>query len=263
MSAITSELVGYVLKEMLTADQMKDFCNGHNIAIPRGERTDQCRVLGSTVSFADLHDYCLAGWDRPIAEIHLSNLTSGLLDGFSWHNLAPAYLHLGLQNYVRRVAKGELLLPEFLSLGSNIVKKEYVMVAIADLTELILIDRCGGTPPLKAKALSDLVFRGLPYDVKNTSPSNDWGADRIRRDPAGFSRAMVLGANSERTRKQADKAFNVWALNRFFVVTEEEGLWLTRPAEMMDRLATVALSLRDPFELEVDGLRILSQVVVL
>jgi hypothetical protein len=257
------ELVGYVLCHMLTGEQMSALCRSLGLKVPGGSRVAQCRAVAPAVRFADLHAHCLKGWNPPNANVHLENLTSGMLEGFSWHNLAPSHLHMGLQGHVRRVAAGELSLPQFLELGSDVIKKEYVMVAVADLTELTLVHRCGGTPPLRDKSLSDVVLGGYPFDVKNTSVPNGWSATQIRNDPASFATAMFEGADSERVRKQAQKAFNDWAVNRLFVVTEHEERWLSEPESLMDELASQAMALGDPYDLEADDVRMLVHVIVL
>ena len=259
-----SELVGYVLCEMLPQKLVRELCGRLGIRVPTsGTRHDQCRALAELIEFAPLHRYCVENWSRPDAGIHLRNLKSGLLDGFSWHNLAPSHLHLGLQGQVRRVANGESTIADFLRLGTDVIKKEYVMVAIADLTELTLVDRCGGTPPLKHRALSDVVLAGVPYDVKNTAANANWNAARIRSDPGQFAREMIAGADPERGRKQMESAYNPWAGNQLFVVTEDETLWLKDPESLLAKLAAQAGGLRAPHRIESEAGTTLAQVIVI
>lgn len=248
---------------MMNAEQTSAFCKSQNLKVPTGKRADQCRALSKLVSFDDLHKYCLANWTRPNASIHLENLKSGKLEGFSWHDLAPSRMHLGLQGHVRRVAAGELTLDQFLALGADVIHKEYVMVALADLTEVTLVERCGGTPPLRAKSVADVVLGGIPFDVKNGSIPSGWTAAGIKQDPGKFAAAMIAGADSERIRKQASGAFNEWANNRFFVNTEFEGRWLTEPEVVLDELASAVSQLGDPFEILVGENPVLVHVVVL
>lgn len=262
MSSHEEQLVGYVLAEMLNGDQVKALCSERGIAVPRGGRQEQSRALGSQLRFDDVHQFCVRHWSRPNAQIHLANLRSGLLAGFSWHDLAPSRLHLGLQGHVRRVARGEITLQDFLSLGADVIHKEYVMVAIADLTETTLVDRCGATPPARAKSVSDVVLGGYPFDVKNGSVPRSWSAERMRSSPQAFAREMVEGADPERLRKQATTAFSEWALNRIFVNVADETRWLQDPEALLDELAEAVSKLGDPMELEFGENRVLVHVVV-
>lgn len=248
---------------MMNADQTSEFCESQNLKVPAGKRADQCRALSPLVSFDALHQHCLKNWVRPNASIHLANLQSGKLNGFSWHDLAPSRMHLGLQGHVRRVAAGELTLDQFLALGADVIRKEYVMVALADLTEVTLVERCGATPPLRAKSVSDVVLGGVPFDVKNGSIPSGWTAAGIKQNPGKFASAMIAGADSERIRKQASSAFNSWANNRLFVNTEVEGRWLTEPEVVLDDLALAVSQLGDPFEILVEENPVLVHVVVL
>lgn len=262
MPSHEEKLVGYVLAEMMNGDQVKALCSERGIRVPRGGRHEQCRALGSQFKFEDVHQFCLGEWARPSEQIHLNNLKSGLLTGFSWHDLAPSRLHLGLQGHVRRVARGEITLQDFLSIGADVIHKEYVMVAIADLTEIALVDRCGATPPARAKSVSDVVLRGYPFDVKNGAVPRNWSVEMMRSNPQKFARDMIEGADPERMRKQATTAFSEWALNRIFVNVADENRWLQEPEALLDELADVVSELKDPMELEFGENRVLVHVVV-
>jgi hypothetical protein len=248
---------------MLNADQTAELARTLGLKVPSGKRAEQCRALAESIPFATLHDFCLSRWTRPNAAVHIQNLKSGKLTGFSWHDLAPSRMHLGLQGHVRRVAAGEITLDDFLELGADVIRKEYVMVAIADLTEVTLVERCGATPPIRAKSVADVIIRGLPFDVKNGSIPNGWTATAIRKDPAKFAAAMIAGADSERIRKEASTAYNAWANNRIFVNTEREERWLSEPERVLDELAAAAAALKDPYEIVVDGNPVLVHVIVL
>ncbi|MBX3134289.1 MAG: hypothetical protein KF689_12980 [Gemmatimonadaceae bacterium] len=263
MPSKDEELVGYILCEMLNAEQTAAFCRQEGIKVPSGSRSSQCRVVAAQTKLAALHAFCIANWERPSAAIHIENLKSGKLNGFSWHNLAPSRLHLGLQGHVRRVATGQISLDAFLALGADVIHKEYVMVAVADLTELTLVERCGATPPLRARSVSDVVLGGYPFDVKNGSIPNGWTAASIRNDPKAFAAAMIAGADSERLRKEANKAFNAWANNRLFVNTEHEERWLDEPEACMNDLAAAASKLTTPFRLTVADAEVLTHVIVI
>lgn len=257
-----SELAGYILCEMMNGQQVEALCRASGLRVPPGNRKESSRQLGSLVRLDVVTEFCRERWERPSTDIHLRNLRSGLLAGHSWHGLAPSRLHLGLQDRVRRVARGELPLADFLSIGMDIARKEYVMVAIADLTEVALVERCGAVPPLKSRSLSDVVLRGVPFDVKNGSVPSCWTADRIRDDPASFARAMYEGADSDRDRKQANGAFNGWVNNRMFVVVADESRWLAEPESVLDDLAKSVDGFGNPIEVRTQATSFLSQVVV-
>lgn len=262
-SRTEQELVGFVLCEMLNAEQTAELASTRGLKVPPGKRADQCRALATSIPFDVLHRHCVAKWTKPNAAIHLENLKSGKLTGFSWHDLAPSRMHLGLQGHVRRVAAGELTLDAFLALGADVICKEYVMVAIADLTELTLVERCGATPPLRAKSVADVILGALPFDVKNGSIPNGWTAAAIRNNPQTFAAAMIAGADSDRIRKQASTAFNAWANNRIFVNTEHEERWLSEPEAILDELADATAKLGEPFSIVADGIPVLVHVIVL
>jgi hypothetical protein len=262
---LTSEetLVAYVICEMLTAEHTTELAKKLGVEVPPGKRREVATHLATKISFKSVHEFSVENWERPDTALHLRNLKSGLLTGNSWHGLAPSRLHLGLQGYVRRVARSEMSLGAYLEVGLDIARKEYLMVAIADLTEATLVEQCGATPPLKARSVSDAVMAGVPFDLKNGAVPSGWTAEKIRSHPARFAKAMFEQADKARERVQARTAFNEWADNRLYVVVEHDGRWLTEPEAVLVELAAACNERTDLLSVKVSSRTLQCRVVVL
>ncbi len=123
----------------------------------------------------------------------------------------------------------------------QIMKQELFMVPVAELSEHCLIDRCHAIPSIKTRGVSDLVFGGMPFDVKNVAMPDGWTTARIRSAPQAFAEAMIEGADKQRIRKQAQSASDDWTHNRLFIVLDDESRWESDPEGVLDELAICAL----------------------
>jgi hypothetical protein len=139
-----------------------------------------------------------------------------------------------------------------LAQGRDILAHEYFIVAVADLTEARFVEHHGATPSIISRGVADLVYRDLPFDVKNTAIPTGWSADAIERNPAAFAASMLQGADPGRHRSPADHPdLNGWGFNRIFVVTADENRWLRDIdgllEELGDQIAHLGAPLIVPF----------------
>jgi hypothetical protein len=256
--------IQYILEALLTDDQLRELAASKGVSIPTNKRNkaERAAFLATQVTLADIAKFCRKKWTPPPVDSHLANLKSGLLVGHSWHGAAPSRLHLSLQDRVRRLDGSRQALEDFIRVGADIARHEYYMVAVADLSEYVLITRCGAFPAAKEKALSDIVLGGVPYDVKNVSAPRNWSAEAIRDNPESFAVEMISGADSERRRKQADSHNSDASLNRLFIVAQDEDAWLRKPEYLLNRLVEQVCKGCQPLTVKVDGRTVDVMVVV-
>ena len=210
------------------------------------------------IKLEDFAEFCRSKWLEPNIGLHIKNLKSGVLKGHGWCGAMPSTLHLSIQNKVREVCSGRISLSEFLEMGNNIIKHEYFIVAIADLCEWVLIKKLGAIPSIINRGVSDFAFKGIPYDLKNTSLPNGWSFGNAIKNPEKVAFSLFTGADILRMRKQAT---HPWAYNRFYVVTRTEDIWIEDPEGAMKELEASSRILEDPIKLSVDGKEVLCQVV--
>lgn len=209
--------------------------------------------------------YCRSNWDAAPINIHIDNLKSGLLQGHSWHKAMPSMLHLSMQNQVRECIEGKLTLSELISIGSDIMKHEYFMVATHDLCESSLINNIETIiPPTRDKSISDFIFNGIPYDLKVSTYPDDFSlTDCTNRSEyiKSLSHALYVGADKERMRKQADKAGSNWAFNRFYIMVKNQDRWLSSPEDMIKDVVAKSKTLGEPEVIWVHDIEILVQLI--
>lgn len=221
---------------MLTGNQLSALASAHGLRLRGRSKAERAMHLAPQLTIDQIASFCLKVWQPPPLRYHLGNLTSGLLKGHSWHRAAPSRLHLSLQDRVRALTRSQGPLTDFLEVGKDIAKHEYFIVAIADLCEHALVTRCGAFPAIAPKSLSDVVLDGIPYDVKNVSSAADWPIEMVREDPVGFAAAMILGADAERTRRQAEGVGSDAPFNRLFIVVQDDTSWLDHPEQVLEDL---------------------------
>ena len=124
-------------------------------------------------------------------------------------------------------------LEEYLSIGTDIVRHEYFMVASHDICETSLIQSFPSViPPIGNKSVTDFVFENVPYDLKITSHPDAWKpfAGRMTvEDKKRLALELYEGADSERMRKVAEECKHNWGLNRMYYIVNEQDKWLSDP----------------------------------
>ena len=200
---------------------------------------------------------------RTNIDIHLDNLKSGKLAGHDWHKAMPSFLHRSLQDRVRECSAGMYSFDELLNIGADIMKQEYFIVAQHDILEASIIEHFEDTiPPIKAKCITDFVFRGIPVDLKVSDYKGEW-ANRIKNnEPLTDDEKKSLiaenyqGADSERIRKQADGSINNWGFNRMYVFIKDQDEWFSNPEGIVNRVLAALDNTRDPYKIDIDDFTI-------
>ena len=203
-------------------------------------------------------------WNPTPTQLHLENLKSGLLYGHDWHGAMPSMLHLSMQNKVRDHIDGKLTLEALISIGADIMKHEYFMVAAHDLCETMIIQAFPNTiPPVGSKSISDFVFDGIPYDLKITNYFQDQTKLTVNANKTNVVKQLIAGADLLRLREQAKKTVNNWGLNRFYVLVEDQERWFTNPEGILDELISEIKKIGEPLKIEIDGILILTQLIAI
>ena len=199
-------------------------------------------------------------WEPCNLDRHISNLESGLLNGHNWHGARPSMLHLSLQEKVRECCEGSLSLEEYLSIGTDIVKHEYFMVASHDICETSIIQQCPSViPPIGNKSVTDFVFDDIPYDLKITSHPENWKAKAGQmslEDKKTLALELYQGADSERMRKMAEGCKHNWGLNRMYYVVNDQNKWLNNPRGVISFLIENLNDSSNFFDIVVHGYHI-------
>ena len=142
---------------------------------------------------------------------------------------------------------------ELINIGSDIMKHEYFIVATHDLLETSIIEAFDDViPPIGKKSISDFVFKGIPYDMKNTNYFNDWTKESINCSPKEVAEDLMRGADIARIRKQAEGSINGWGLNRFYVMIEDQDSWIKKPEKILEMVLDEIKELGEPFDVEVE-----------
>ena len=209
--------------------------------------------------------YFRANWSPSPMGLHLKNLKSGALGGHDWHGSMPSMLHMSMQDRVRDCINGKINLDELINIGSDIMKHEYFIVATHDLLETSIIEAFDDViPSIGKKSISDFVFKGIPYDLKNTNYFNDWTRESVNAHEKEVAQDLIRGADIARIRKQAVGSINGWGLNRFYVMVEDQNSWLREPETILKTVLDAIKELGDPFDVEVgENITFKAQVVAI
>jgi hypothetical protein len=204
-------------------------------------------------------------WIPSPIDLHLKNLKSGSLQGHDWHGAMPSMLHLSMQGKVRDCINGKINLEELINIGSDIMKHEYFIVATHDLLETSIIETFDEViPSIGKKSISDFVFKGIPYDLKNTNYFNNWTRESVNRAKKKVAEDLIKGADIARIRKQAEGSINGWGLNRFYVMVEDQDLWFKEPEVILKMVLNEIKKLGEPFDIKIeDGITFKAQVVAI
>jgi len=252
---------------MCSKDLVHKFFNKKNIVY---KRSDSFEKLANRVSIKDniliteICNYFRESWQPCSSDFHIKNLKSGLLRGHDWHGAIPSMLHLSMQDRVRDCISGKITLENLLQIGTDIMKHEYFMVAAHDLCETTIITRFEDCiPPVGNKSISDFIFRGTPYDLKNTNPILGYGKKQIKNNKKGVIESLMKGADVSRIREQAKKTINNWGLNRFYFIVEDQERWMSDPQSILDELIFECNKLGDPLEIKIAGISIQTQLIAI
>ena len=169
-------------------------------------------------------------------------------------------LHLSIQDRVRECCEGAISLEEFLSIGSDIVKHEYFMVASHDICETSIIQEFPSViPPIGSKSVTDFIFDEVPYDLKITSHPDEWKALAGRMsvdEKKALAFELYEGADSERMRKMAEGCKHNWGLNRMYYIVNDQNKWLDDPKGVIAYLIDNLYDASNFFDIVVHGFTI-------
>jgi hypothetical protein len=207
----------------------------------------------SELDLRKLVHFYRANWKPTPKDLHLRHLKSGALRGHDWHGAMPSMLHLSMQDRVRDCINGKINLVELINIGSDIMKHEYFIVATHDLLETSIIEAFEDViPSIGKKSISDFVFKGIPYDLKNTNYFNDWTRESVNAHKKEVAQDLIRGADIARIRKQAVGSINGWGLNRFYVMIDDQDSWYQEPEKILEMVLDEIKELGDPLDVEVE-----------
>ena len=104
----------------------------------------------------------------------------------------------------------------------------------------------------KHSCISDFVFKGLPYDLKNTNYFDNWTKDSVNRSKKEVAEALFRKADIARIRKEAVDSINGWGLNRFYVMVENLDSWLKEPEKILEMVLDEIKEIGEPFDIEIE-----------
>jgi len=179
MSKNVNDLVGFCLRHMSSKELIHQLYDKYSIVYRISDSYEKLVNRLNEKDYEKINEtiitkYFRDNWRPTTTKLHIENLKSGLLYGHNWHGAMPSMLHLSLQNKVREHIDGKLKLEELITIGSDIMKHEYFMVAVHDLCETMIIENFPSTiPPVGSKSISDFIFEKMPYDLKITNYFGD------------------------------------------------------------------------------------------
>ena len=200
---------------------------------------------------------------RTNIDIHLDNLKSGKLAGHDWHKAMPSFLHRSLQDRVRECSAGMYSFDELLNIGADIMKQEYFIVAQHDILEASIIEHFeDAIPPIKAKCITDFVFRGIPVDLKVSDfpdKPEKW-QKRAKKDQKltevekkCLIKDLYKKADKDRMRKQAQKTVNNWGLNRMYIIIKDQDEWFKDHESIVEKVLNELEKTEKPYKVTVNG----------
>ena len=263
-SILQRDLIAHCIEFMSNKDAIKALFDEKSVLYPKKDSyknlAQAYEAQSDAINLDDIRTLFRARWSGCNLERHFAHLESGKLAGHNWHGARPSMLHLSLQDKVRACTDGSLSLDDFLSIGTDIMKHEYFMVASHDICETSIIQHFpSAIPPIGSKSVTDFVFDGIPYDLKITTHPDNW-KDKAGKmsveDRQKLAIELYEGADSQRMRKIADKCKHNWGLNRMYYVVNDQDKWLEDPRGVVKYLLD---NLRDKdnfFDIEVNGFKI-------
>ncbi len=261
------EIIGYFFRYMISKDNIAEFLKEKKISVSTKSTYDKImkKLMENEdlkISIGDIRSFARNKWRGTKEQLHLRNLSSGLLRGHSWHGSMPSFLHLSLQNKVREAIENEMELNKLLEMGEDIMKQEYFIVATHDLCETAIIKNHNDViPSIAIKSVSDFIFDGIPYDLKNSGVPEGSNFEEAQKKPNEFAETLLGGADSLRKRKEAEGSLNDWAQNRFYVILKDPEDWINKPSEILKKLIAKTPKLEDAIEISVGSSTIFCQFV--
>ena len=235
--SLQRDLIAHCIGFMSNKNAIKELFNRKNIPYPKGatykKLVQAYEDNPDSLNLDDIRDLFRNKWVPCNLDRHIAHLQSGALNNHSWHGARPSMLHLSIQDKVRECCDGTIGLDKYLSMGLDIVKHEYFMVATHDICETSIIHAFPSViPPIGSKSLSDFVFDGIPYDLKLTTHPDSWkpfAGKMTLGQKKQLAFELYEGADSERMRKAAEKCKHNWGLNRMYYVVNDQDKWLRDP----------------------------------
>ena len=253
------DLISYCIEKMMSkSDIHKLFANkGIQYAQSDSYLKLRNRIDSNSFTLKEITENNRKNWQSCNKIKHLNNLKSKKLLGHSWHGAMPSMLHMSMQEKVRECIEGSLKLDEIISIGADIMKHQYFMVATHDLLETSIIEKFTDViPPTRNKSVTDFVFNGIPYDLKNTTYIEGKTKDEINNDKKSIAKKLYEGADKQRLRKQANATINNWGVNRFYVMVEDQSRWIGDPQGILNEVVAEAKLIKQPIAIDIEGIKI-------
>ena len=258
------DLVSHCIEFLSNKETVMSLFDEKGISYPKGASFKKLAQAYETnpkaISLDDIRQLFRQKWTPCNFERHIEHLESGLLNGHNWHGARPSMLHLSLQDRVRECCDGRLSLEDYLSIGTDIVRHEYFMVASHDICETSLIRSFPSViPPIGNKSVTDFVFDNVPYDLKITSHPDSWkplAGKMSVEDKKKLALELYEGADSERMRKMAEGCKHNWGLNRMYYIVNDQDKWLYDPRGTVQFLLDNVRNNSNYFDIVVHGFNI-------
>ena len=235
-----TDIIAYCLEHMASKEMIYSLFDSYGIHYRKSDSYNKLalsyRNAGKKIDISCVRDMLRNAWQPSPLDYHFYNLTSGALTGHSWHGAMPSSLHLSMQDKVRNYIENQFALEGLINIGADIIKHEYFMVATHDILETTIIQKFESSiPPAARKSISDFIFMNIPYDLKVSTFPATWKGNRsnlTEQEQCDLIVELFSGADSDRIRKDAEKAINHWGLNRFYVIIENQERWLENPQQL-------------------------------
>lgn len=269
MSKNVNDLVGFCLRHMSSKELIHQLYDKYSIVYRISDSYEKLVNRLNEKDYEKINEtiitkYFRDNWRPTTTKLHIENLKSGLLYGHNWHGAMPSMLHLSLQNKVREHIDGKLKLEELITIGADIMKHEYFMVAVHDLCETMIIENFPSTiPPVGSKSISDFIFEKMPYDLKITNYFGGQTREYVNKNKQAVAEQLLAGADIQRIREQAKKTINNWGLNRFYFLVEDQDRWIKDPEGVLSELINEVKKLKAPFVVKIDGIEIKVQLIAI
>lgn len=263
------DIIRYCIRHMSSKEIIHQLFDNHSIVYRNSDSYEKLVDRLNEKDFEKINQsvitkYYRDNWKPTTTKLHIENLKSGLLFGHNWHGAMPSMLHLSLQNKVRDHIDGKLNLKELISIGADIMKHEYFMVAAHDLCETLIIQTFPNTiPPLGSKSISDFIYEEIPYDLKITNYFAGQTKEFVNKNKQAVAEQLLAGADVLRIREQAKKTINNWGLNRFYFLVEDQDRWIENPEGVLIELVKEVKELKTPFVVKIDGIEIKVQLIAI
>lgn len=203
------------------------------------------------LSYEDIIAFARSIWTPTNMDLHMQNLTSGLLAGHNWHGARPSFLHRSLQDRVRECCNGDYGLQDLLNIGCDIMKQEYFIVATHDVCESAIISSFEDVlPPAGSKSVTDFIFKDTPVDLKVSTYPDAWvekAGSLSNEDKKQLVYDLYVGADKERMRKQAEGCKHNWGLNRLYVMVKDQNDWFKDPQGLIEKMKEQLSQMTEPF----------------